>query len=158
LVYREIPRFTPSVSPGCTAPAPAVQTLSEGLDQLLQEAWCNRSAQGQFSTRATARGGGAASVEVVKYRMHSEYGADSRLEQGLWKVLRWIAMTRRAPLKIHLATGSRLAFDVAGKRSSFSRTSGVVTSLRNEIRRLVFGASCRSSACGNGTNKLVRRR
>jgi len=48
--------------------------------------------------------------------MHSEYGADSRLEQGLWKVLRWIGNNEGFPMEDStLPTGSRLAFDVAGK-------------------------------------------
>jgi peptide chain release factor 3 len=53
---------------------------------------------------------------VVQYRMQTEYGAESRLEQGQWKVIRWLAMENEIPFEDStLPTGARLAFDAANK-------------------------------------------
>ena len=58
---------------------------------------------------------GPLQFEVVQYRMQSEYGAESRLEQAPWKVLRWAAAEDGAPINESiLPSGARLAFDVAG--------------------------------------------
>jgi peptide chain release factor 3 len=48
--------------------------------------------------------------------MQTEYGAESRLEQSPWKVLRWIITNDDPPVDTNLLpTGARLAYDAAGK-------------------------------------------
>jgi peptide chain release factor 3 len=48
--------------------------------------------------------------------MQTEYGAESRLEQGPWKVLRWATTEDGSPIdSASLPTGARLATDAAGK-------------------------------------------
>jgi len=59
---------------------------------------------------------GPLQFEVVQYRMQTEYGADSRLEQGSWKVLRWVAPTIKSEdiTDEMLPTGARVADDGKG--------------------------------------------
>ena len=49
--------------------------------------------------------------DVVQYRLQTEYGAESRLEHGPWKVVRWIA--DGVADETMLPSGARLASDVA---------------------------------------------
>ena len=59
---------------------------------------------------------GPLQFEVVQYRMQTEYGAESRLEAGAWKVLRWAVAPGGAELDAaQLPTGARLAADAAGQ-------------------------------------------
>jgi peptide chain release factor 3 len=59
---------------------------------------------------------GPLQFEVVQYRMQTEYGAESRLEQSQWKVIRWLAMENGTPFDDStLPTGARVAFDAANK-------------------------------------------
>ena len=59
---------------------------------------------------------GPLQFEVVQYRLQSEYGAESRLEQAPWTVVRWlpIEMTGDEVDAIQLPTGSRIALDSDG--------------------------------------------
>jgi peptide chain release factor 3 len=55
---------------------------------------------------------GPLQFEVVQYRMQTEYGAESRLEHGPWKVLRWARPEQGIVLEdVLLPTGSKLAYD-----------------------------------------------
>ncbi len=59
---------------------------------------------------------GPLQFEVVQYRMQTEYGAESRLEHGPWKILRWAQTENNVPLEdVLLPTGAKLAYDVANK-------------------------------------------
>lgn len=59
---------------------------------------------------------GPLQFEVVQYRMQTEYGAESRLEQAPWKVVRWVVSeSGEGPEDSTLPTGARAATDVAGK-------------------------------------------
>ena len=89
----------------------------EGLDQLLQEGVVQSFSLKDSSQRVPLLGAvGPLQFEVVQYRMQSEYGAESRLEHGPWKILRWVATENGAPFDdAALPTGARVAFDVAGK-------------------------------------------
>ena len=51
--------------------------------------------------------------EVVQYRLESEYGAESRLEQTNWKVLRWISpeVSIESMENIILPAGAAIASD-----------------------------------------------
>src|SRR5882724_3591401 len=118
LVYREIPCFTPECFAWLHSSSTAqFKRFREGLDQLLQEGVVQSFLLKDSSQRVPLLGVvGPLEFEVVQCRMQSEYGAGSRLEQGLWKGLRWIGNKEGFPMEDStLPTGSRLAFDVAGK-------------------------------------------
>ncbi len=118
LVYREIPRFTPECFAWLQSPSTAqFKRFREGLEQLLQEGVVQSFLLKDSSQRVPLLGAvGPLQFEVVQYRMQTEYGAESRLEPGPWKVLRWASTENGAALdELQLPTGARLAFDTAGK-------------------------------------------
>jgi peptide chain release factor 3 len=116
LVYDEIPRFTPECFAWLQSPSTAqFKRFREGLEQLLQEGVVQSFLLKDSAQRVPLLGAvGPLQFEVVQYRLQSEYGAESRLEQGPWKVLRWVATEDGRPIDdTLLPTGARLAFDVA---------------------------------------------
>ncbi|HTL58860.1 MAG TPA: peptide chain release factor 3 [Candidatus Limnocylindrales bacterium] len=118
LVYREIPRFTPECFAWLQSPSTAqFKRFREGLEQLLQEGVVQSFLLTDSAQRVPLLGAvGPLQFEVVQYRMQTEYGAESRLEPGPWKVLRWVSSESGAPIDgAQLPTGARLASDVAGK-------------------------------------------
>ena len=118
LVYSEIPRFTPECFAWLHSPSTAqFKRFREGLEQLLQEGVVQSFQLKDSAQRVPLLGAvGPLQFEVVQYRMQSEYGAESRLEQAPWKVLRWVTTENGTPLDDSvLPTGARIAFDAAGK-------------------------------------------
>ena len=118
LVYREIPRFTPECFAWLQSPSTAqFKRFREGLEQLLQEGVVQSFLIKDSAQRVPLLGAvGPLQFEVVQYRMQTEYGAESRLEPGPWKILRWVAGINGAVIDdTQLPTGARLAVDVAGK-------------------------------------------
>ncbi len=89
----------------------------EGLEQLLQEGVVQSFHIKDSTQRVPLLGAvGPLQFEVVQYRMQTEYGAESRLEHGPWKILRWAQADNGAPLEdTLLPTGARLAYDVANQ-------------------------------------------
>jgi peptide chain release factor 3 len=116
LVYHEIPRFTPECFAWLQSPSTAqFKRFREGLTQLLQEGVVQAFTMKDASQRVPLLGAvGPLQFEVVQYRMQTEYGAESRLEQGPWKILRWVVSENPVD-GAQLPTGARLAFDAAGK-------------------------------------------
>jgi peptide chain release factor 3 len=57
---------------------------------------------------------GPLQFEVVQYRLESEYGAPSTLENASWEAFRWLP-TGTDPKTIKLPTGCRVAYDPAGQ-------------------------------------------
>jgi len=114
LVFDEIPRFAPE----CFAYLHATTTsqfkrFREGLDQLLQEGVVQVLQLRNSANRAPLLAAvGPLQFEVVQYRLQSEYGADSRLENASWDLLRWVSpgqdLDQLEPL---LPSGGRLAYD-----------------------------------------------
>ncbi len=92
ICYREVPRFTPE----CFAYLHGTSTsqfkrFREGLTQLLQEGVAQVFTLRDATTRVPLLGAvGPLQFEVVQYRLQSEYGAESRLEQSNFSVMRWI--------------------------------------------------------------------
>jgi len=118
LIYHEIPRFTPECFAWLQSPSTAqFKRFREGLDQLLQEGVVQSFMIKDSAQRVPLLGAvGPLQFEVVQYRMQTEYGAESRLEQAAWKVLRWVVTEDGLPVdSALLPTGARLAFDAAGK-------------------------------------------
>ena len=118
LAYREIPRFTPECFAWLQSPSTAqFKRFREGLSQLLQEGVVQAFQFKDSGQRVPLLGAvGPLQFEVVQYRMQTEYGAESRLESGPWKVLRWARTGNgQAVEETVLPTGARLAFDAAAK-------------------------------------------
>src|SRR5205807_9157367 len=120
LVYREIPRFTPECFAWLQSSSTAqFKRFREGLEQLLQEGVVQSFFVKDSSQRVPLLGAvGPLQFEVVQYRMQTEYGANSRLEQSPWKVIRWITTDERVDDST-LPTGARQANDVAAKPAIF---------------------------------------
>jgi peptide chain release factor 3 len=118
LIYREIPRFTPECFAWLQSPTTAqFKRFREGLEQLLQEGVVQSFMVKDSSQRVPLLGAvGPLQFEVVQYRMQTEYGAESRLEQGPWKVLRWVTTEDGSPIDdSKLPTGARVALDAANQ-------------------------------------------
>jgi peptide chain release factor 3 len=118
LVYREIPRFAPECFAWLQSPTTAqFKRFREGLEQLLQEGVVQSFMIKDSAQRVPLLGAvGPLQFEVVQYRMQTEYGAESRLEQSPWKVMRWVTNGDATTFpESQLPTGARLAFD-AGNR------------------------------------------
>jgi peptide chain release factor 3 len=118
LVYHEIPRFTPECFAWLQSPSTAqFKRFREGLEQLLQEGVVQSFMIKDSSQRVPLLGAvGPLQFEVVQYRMQTEYGAESRLEQAPWKIIRWVSTENGEPLdETQLPTGARMAFDAASK-------------------------------------------
>ena len=118
LVYQEIPRFTPECFAWLQSPSTAqFKRFREGLDQLLQEGVVQSFYLRDSSQRVPLLGAvGPLQFEVVQYRMQTEYGAESRLEEVPWKVLRWASTENGEAIdETTLPTGARIATDAAGK-------------------------------------------
>jgi peptide chain release factor 3 len=118
LVYQEIPRFTPECFAWLQSPSTAqFKRFREGLSQLLQEGVVQAFQFKDSAQRVPLLGAvGPLQFEVVQYRMQTEYGAESRLEPGNWKVIRWIKNGNGAEInETMLPTGARLAYDAEDK-------------------------------------------
>ena len=115
LAYDEIPRFAPECFAWIQSTSTAqFKRFREGLDQLLQEG----VVQSFLLQNATQRvpllaAVGPLQFEVVQYRLQTEYGADSRIEAGPWKLLRWV--TAGSVDETMLPSGARLATDSSGQ-------------------------------------------
>src|SRR5437588_11261460 len=118
LAYHEIPRFTPECFAWLQSPSTAqYKRFREGLEQLLQEGVVQSFRLKDSTQRGSLLGAvGPLQFEVVQYRMQTEYGAESRLEQANWKILRWAGTEDGGPIdETQLPTGARLATDAGGK-------------------------------------------
>jgi peptide chain release factor 3 len=120
LVFDEIPRFAPEYFGFINNPSPAsYKPFRRGLEHLLSE---NIIQSFHFNTLAhqnkTLLGAvGMLQFDVLKYRLKSEYGADSDIELMPWKVLRWIKCDLSDELLTELLPyESVIAFDESGRR------------------------------------------
>ncbi len=118
IVYREIPRFAPESFRYLHNPNTAkFKQFRQGLDQLMQEgviqALYLRNASVKTPLLAAV---GPLQFEVVQYRLESEYGAASRLEDAPWTVVRWLPAGLGEDVldALSLPTGARLAYDMSG--------------------------------------------
>ncbi|MDB6058012.1 MAG: peptide chain release factor 3 [Verrucomicrobiales bacterium] len=118
LAYDEIPQFTPECFAWLNSPSTSqFKRFREGLEQLLQEGvvqsfFLKDSAQRVPLLAAV----GPLQFDVVQFRLKTEYGADSRLEMGSWKAIRWITADSPEELeKAIVPTGCRWATDTQGR-------------------------------------------
>jgi peptide chain release factor 3 len=117
LAYHEIPRFTPECFAWLQSPSTAqFKRFREGLEQLLQEGVVQSFLIPNSTQRVPLLGAvGPLQFEVVQYRLQSEYGAESRLEQGPWSIIRWVISGGPVD-EASLPTGARLAVDAKGQQ------------------------------------------
>jgi peptide chain release factor 3 len=118
LAYHEVPRFAPECFAWLQSPSTAqFKRFREGLEQLLQEGVVQSFQIKDSAQRVPLLGAvGPLQFEVVQYRLQTEYGAESRLEQAPWKIPRWAVAADGASLETTtLPTGARLAHDAAGR-------------------------------------------
>jgi peptide chain release factor 3 len=116
ITFKEIPRFTPEAFSYLHNPNTGkFKQFRQGLDQLLQEgviqALYLRNTASKIPLLAAV---GPLQFEVVKYRLETEYGAESRLESAPFAVVRWLPpeITEDELEALSLPTGSRLAYDI----------------------------------------------
>ncbi len=116
IAYREIPRFPPECFAFLHNPNPGkFKQFRQGVEQLLQEGVVQvfelRDAHQKVPLLAAV---GPLQFEVVQYRLQSEYGAESQLENAAWETFRWL--TPGVDVKtLKFPTGCRLAYDSAGQ-------------------------------------------
>jgi peptide chain release factor 3 len=115
LAFDEIPRFAPeSFAWIHSASTAQFKRFREGLDQLLQEGVAQSFLLHNATQRVPLLGAvGPLQFDVVQYRLQTEYGAESRLEPGPWKLLRWVGGGQVN--ESMLPSGARLASDSAGQ-------------------------------------------
>ena len=119
ILFDEIPRFAPE----CFAYLHSSSTsqskrFREGLDQLLQEGVVQSFQIKDSTQRAPLLAAvGPLQFEVVQYRLQSEYGAESRLENASWEVLRWLSptVTEEMMAQMVLPSGAKIATDAKGQ-------------------------------------------
>lgn len=113
--YHEIPRFPPECFAFLHNPNPGkFKQFRQGVEQLLQEGVVQvfemRDAVQKIPLLAAV---GPLQFEVVQYRLESEYGAPSTLENATFDAFRWLP-AGIDPKTVKLPTGCRLANDAAG--------------------------------------------
>ena len=115
IVYKEIPRFAPEHFVILHNPNPSnYKKFRDGLDQLLQEGVIQAYQLKNSAQKIPLLGAvGPLQFEVVQYRLQDEYGAETRMEQTNWKVLKWIAPehSEEEINQIVLPAGAAYAFD-----------------------------------------------
>jgi peptide chain release factor 3 len=115
IVFDEIPKFAPEYFVFLNNPNPSnYKKFRDGLDQLLQEGVVQCYYLKNSMQKVPLLGAvGLLQFEVVQYRLQDEYGAESRLEQTNWKVLRWLhpSISPDQQEQIVLPAGAAFAFD-----------------------------------------------
>jgi peptide chain release factor 3 len=117
-VFAEIPRFAPECF--CFlyhVSSSTYKAFRKGMEHLLAEdivqAFTIKGQQGSVQLLGAV---GPLQFEVMQYRLKEEYGAESRLEQAPYKVLRWLDRPIDDPaLESVLPHGAVLAADDLGR-------------------------------------------
>jgi peptide chain release factor 3 len=118
LVYREIPRFAPEVFGYLHNPSAAkYKQFRAGLEQLLHEGVIQVFQVDSGHQRVPLLGAvGQLQFEVVRYRLETEYGAESRLETAPYHEIRWLGpgVDKGRFEGVYLGANVKLATDVSG--------------------------------------------
>ncbi len=116
IVYDEIPRFAPECFAYLENPTPSnFKRFRDGLEQLLQEGVVQSYELPDAARKVPLLGAvGPLQFEIVQYRLESEYGAASRVENAPWTLARWLDPT--ADLAgLTMPYGAKLATDSQGR-------------------------------------------
>lgn len=115
ICYDEIPRFTPEVFEYFHNPNTAkFKQFRQGLDQLLLEGVAQAFHVKDTASRVPLLAAvGPLQFEVLKFRLETEYGAETRREAAPFTLVRWLAkkLSEEELDLISLPTGVRLAWD-----------------------------------------------
>ncbi len=116
ITYREIPRFPPECFAYLHNPNPGkYKQFRQGVEQLLQEGVVQVfELRDSFQKVPLLAAVGPLQFEVVQYRLESEYGAPSTLENASWEAFRWLP-TDTDLKALKLPTGCRVAHDSGGQ-------------------------------------------
>jgi peptide chain release factor 3 len=121
ILYDEIPRFTPESFLYLSNPNPyKAKRFSEGLDQLLQEGVAQELLVPSSSQNSRLLAAvGPLQFDVIRYRLETEYGAETRAEPAPWKILRWVSpQVGEGPFQeVLLPTGCQQAMTREGQRA-----------------------------------------
>ncbi|MGB0580563.1 MAG: peptide chain release factor 3 [Limisphaerales bacterium] len=116
--YNEIPRFAPEAFSFLhNTDTGKFKQFRKGLEQLLQEGVIQamelRNSVAKIPLLAAV---GPLQFDVVKYRLESEYGAESRLESAPFEVVRWLpeGLTEEQLDALSLPSGARVGTDMDG--------------------------------------------
>ena len=118
IVFDEIPRFPPEVFAYLSNPVSSdAKKYRAGLEQLLQEGVVQ-----SFTARNAPIGStllaavGPLQFEVVQWRLKSEYGAESKLEQTNWTLMKWLEPhpALENPSRLVVASGVSFGADKFG--------------------------------------------
>jgi len=118
IAYREIPRFPPECFAYLHNPTPAqAKRFDQGVTQLLQEGVVQQFELPQRRQKiALLAAVGPLQFEIVKYRLESEYGAESRFETAPWSMARWFADPSNVTIdSLLLPEGAEHALDTLGE-------------------------------------------
>ncbi|MEX0653939.1 MAG: GTP-binding protein, partial [Phycisphaeraceae bacterium] len=119
IVYQEIPRFPPECFAYLHNPTPAqYKRFDQGVTQLLQEGVVQNFELPQRRQKVVLLAAvGPLQFEIVKYRLESEYGAESRIEPAPWSMVRWFAapMNAEAVAQLYLPGDVEPAVDGRGE-------------------------------------------
>lgn len=117
IVYHEIPKFPPECFAFVHNPNPGkYKGFRKGMDQLLSEGivqtlTLKHSLKGPLLTAV-----GPLQFEVLQYRLESEYGAESQIENGPWQLAKWVdTEIEYGKLENMLPFGAQLAEDKDGR-------------------------------------------
>jgi peptide chain release factor 3 len=113
--YPPMPQFAAECFAWLHHSSPAqYKRFREGLDQLLQEGAVQQFRMPGDTRRVPLLGAvGPLQFEVLQYRLQTEYGAETRLEPGPWKTVRWISPDGEQPGSDDLPSGCRLVVDAS---------------------------------------------
>jgi peptide chain release factor 3 len=118
--FDEIPRFAPEYFGFINNPSPFNhKPFRKGLEHLLSENIIQafRLNSPAYQQRILLGAVGLLQFDVLKYRLKSEYGADSDIETMPWKILRWVHSDLSDELLTDLLPyESVIAFDENGRR------------------------------------------
>ncbi len=118
--FAPMPTFAPEIFAYLHSDTTAqFKRFRDGLDQLLQEGVVQVIQMPGATARVPMLGAvGQLQLEVVQYRLKSEYGADSRLERTSWQIMRWIhPSTDPAVIEaINWPTSCQVAIDQMGRK------------------------------------------
>jgi len=120
LVFDEIPRFAPEFFGFINNPTPSnYKPFRRGLEHLLSENIIQsfRFKSPAHQNKMLLGAVGMLQFDVLKYRLKSEYGADSDIEIMPWKALRWVKCDLSDDLLAELLPyESAIAFDENDRR------------------------------------------
>ncbi len=114
--FAEIPRFPPECFAFLHNPNPGkFKQFRQGVEQLLQEGVVQVfELRDQVQKIPLLAAVGPLQFEVVQYRLESEYGAPSTLENASWESFRWLPAGTEVK-GVKLPTGCRVAHDAGGQ-------------------------------------------